>query len=411
MSKGNYQRKLRRIDYSKAEIAEKLNVVETSVDAKIDNLCDAYGLKKGFFKRDGEKGPNFFAPEFTPILVSLLENENDNPNRKTKNKRKELTTEDIVRYNKKMQESIMGNSEIPKYLKEYIKQLPFYRSSIDVVELMDIFVLEMEILIHNLFGTEGTDVGQALRQAIRMIDIANYNMFCGRTGIKYLTGEHNQLQKENEEGLMKELDAMSQEELEEKLQCPSIKAVYEKYKGKLKDEKLYQSIDAKDLSIDQGTLSVIRALMQQCGANALKNGTILDLPEYLDDDQYQTLVSDLAKDGKMNTEEKKIERKQYLDNQEIEILTFLKGCQQSGTMEFINSNEKKWKPIYKLIEDKERVDIRCQRMQTMDFNGQFDQEYYDFCMKIKNEEKELKERVSNFLGRTITDYVFASNKK
>lgn len=67
MPKGDYQRKLRRIDYSKKEIADQLNCSENTVDSRIKQLCKDYGLPEGMFKRDGANGTNFFPPEYTPL--------------------------------------------------------------------------------------------------------------------------------------------------------------------------------------------------------------------------------------------------------------------------------------------------------------------------------------------------------
>jgi hypothetical protein len=211
---------------------------------------------------------------------------------------------------------------------------------------------------------------------------------------------------------MKELEAMTPEELADALQSPPIRAVYEMYKGKLKGEPLRQSIDAKDLSINQGILSVIRALMQQGGANKLKNCTTMDLPEYLNDENYKRLMEELARKEEDNPEVKgrELERNMYLKAHQRDIVCFLNNCCQCGTMEFVNRG-KKWKPSYQLIKDGEKVEYQCQGMATMDFQGEFDKAYYEFCTEIKKEQNGLEDIVSNFLGRTITDYVFASKKK
>lgn len=412
MSKGEYQRNLRRVDYTKSEIAERLYVTENAVDDRIKKFCSNYGLDKGFFKRDGESGLNFFAPEFTPLLIAVLENEADNPDRKTKKKRTEITTKDVIQYNNAMQKSIMENSDIPRYLRSFIEQLPFFRSSKDITELLDVFVLELEILICNLFGTKGTDIGQALRQVIRMIDIANYNMFYGRELSRYICKNNDDLQEQNEKMLMEDLEGMEQEKLKLVLQNPAIKAVYDKHNGKIHDENIRQPIDDKSLSIDQGTVLMIKALMQQCGANMLKNGDILDLPEYLSDKQYDSWIETLKRNGVADTKVKATEdeRKQYLESNREGILAFLEGCKQQGTAECIINGEK-WKPTFELIKEGKEVHLQCNGMQTYDICGEFDKGYLEFCTNIKYKEKELENIVSNFLGRIITEYIFDSRKK
>ena len=71
MPKGDYQRKLRRVDYSKKEIAERLFCAENTVDSRIKQLCKDYDLPEGIFKRDGANGLNFFPPEFVTFLTSV----------------------------------------------------------------------------------------------------------------------------------------------------------------------------------------------------------------------------------------------------------------------------------------------------------------------------------------------------
>ena len=161
MPKGDYQRKLRRVDYSKKEIAERLFCAENTVDSRIKQLCKDYDLPEGIFKRDGANGLNFFPPEYTPILIELLRNNAENPALPRARKHEKVMAEDVSKYYQQLISSIKANQEIPSYLNEWMEDMPWMRTAEDVSSLIGLLVTELQVFIHNTLDMQNVDVGQA----------------------------------------------------------------------------------------------------------------------------------------------------------------------------------------------------------------------------------------------------------
>ena len=272
MPKGDYQRKLRRVDYSKKEIAERLFCAENTVDSRIKQLCKDYDLPEGIFKRDGANGLNFFPPEYTPILIELLRNNADNPALPRARKHEKVMAEDVSKYYQQLISSIKANQEIPSYLNEWMEDMPWMRTAEDVSSLIGLLVTELQVFIHNTLDTQNVDVGQAIRLIIQNLDIVNYRMFQGNRIYRMAKANNDVLNKDYEEGLFLEPQDMSEVEREEYFQrVPSERAIYNEYTGRQKEVE-FARLDAKDLSLDQGLIATIQTLMRNGDANQLKYG-------------------------------------------------------------------------------------------------------------------------------------------
>lgn len=412
MEKGKYSRK-RRIDYSKEEIAKMLNVSLNTVDSRIDTFCKNYDFPKKLLKKDGSSGMNFFPPEYAPFLIELLKYDYENPSTPRGKDHKKVMSEDVVKYNKDLLTAIKENNEIAYYLKSYIQGLPFYRTAEDIVELTDILVLELEMIIHNILDSSNTDVGQGLRMIIRELDKANYNMFTGRQMQRMVAASNYALQQENEKGLMKELNEMSEIERQKALTNPVIKAIYDKYQH-FRGAEEKRNIDDKDLSLDQGLVVVMKKLIQQSRVN-LSNKEAANLSEYFDDELYNKLKMELDETTETSNAEEEMtrrERMSYLDDRREDIVEFLQSNLKPGEISFVIEGNK-WKPLYQRIADGERdlgTEAAPQQNQYFDFKC-FDDMYVKYCEEIARGDTKLREVVSNFIGRLMADYLFDSNKK
>lgn len=396
MPKGDYQRKLRRIDYSKKEIADQLNCSENTVDSRIKQLCKDYGLPEGMFKRDGANGTNFFPPEYTPLLIELLKYNSDNPAMPRARKHENVMCEDVVEYNKNIMNSIRNNPEIPDYITEWIKTIPWGRTATDISSLLELLVTEIQVFIHNTLDQQGVDVGQALRTIIRNLDEVNYRMFQGNQFMRSAAKDQDMLKEENEQGLFLELSEMTKEEREACfIENPYVKAVYYSRLEKEQESKTVK-LDSKELSIDQGLVAMISALMRMGDANQLKRGNKLVLEEFCDDENKYESVEQ--------------ERKAYMENSQIAILEALRHDCTPGQLEFIISG-KKWKCIADRIRDGEAIEPIYHQGGIEHFFEKYEGDYLKYFDEIKSEDSELKNIVSNFVGRLMVDFFYASNKK
>lgn len=395
MPKGQYQRKLRRVDYSKNEIAAQLNVGETTVDSRIAQFCKDYNLPDGMFKRDGGDGLNFFPPEYTPLLIELLKNNADNPALPRARKHEKATAEDVVSYYNKLKASIEGNKEIPEYLTKWISEMPWMRTANDVSELLELLATELQVFIHNVLDTQNSDVGQGLRMIVRNLDIVNYRMFQGNQMYRMARLDNEELKKQNEEGLYNELKNMTEEEREAYFrEVPTARAIYNEYAVITKKDNGVR-LDAQDLSLDQGLIETIKTLMSKGDGNQLKYGYKMKLDEFSSDGTVFASVDE--------------ERAAYMEANKSAVLAALENGRSSGEMNYIKSG-RKWKCIADKIKDRETIDDVFHPGGVEHFNENLE-EYLEYFDDIRQNDTMLKEIVSNFVGRLMVDFLFASNKK
>lgn len=397
MPKGEYQRKLRRVDYSKKEIAERLFCAENTVDSRIKQLCKDYDLPEGIFKRDGANGLNFFPPEYTPILIELLRNNADNPALPRARKHEKVMAEDVSKYYQQLISSIKANQEIPSYLNEWMEDMPWMRTAEDVSSLIGLLVTELQVFIHNTLDMQNVDVGQAIRMITQNLDIVNYRMFQGNRIYRMTKANNDVLKKENEEGLFLELQAMSEVEREEYFkEVPPARAIYNEYAGKLMGVESVR-LDAQDLSLDQGLIATIKTLMRKGEANQLKNGRKMVLDEFTSDENRYSGVEE--------------ERKAYLEAMCDNILESLDHDCSPGELTFINGSENRWKCIAEKIKSGEKIGDVYHQGGVEKFCELFEKDYLEYFERIQQDDSMLRDIVSNFIGRLMVDYLFASNKK
>ncbi|MCR5176771.1 MAG: hypothetical protein K6C05_07945 [Anaerovibrio sp.] len=88
------ERKGRRINYSRKELAEYLHCSENAVDDRLKRITDYYDkLDETSFKKETDNNRNFFPPEYTPILKILMREHENNP--AAKKRARGLVVDDI----------------------------------------------------------------------------------------------------------------------------------------------------------------------------------------------------------------------------------------------------------------------------------------------------------------------------
>lgn len=379
MPKGEYQRKLRKIDYSKKEVADRLHCAENTVDSRIKQLCKDYDLPEGFFKRDGYDGLNFFPPEYTPLLIELLKNNADNPALPRAKKHTKVMAEDVANYCNLLIESINKNEEIPDYMKQWMQEMPWMRNAKDISTLIDLFVVEIQVFICNIFNKKNVDIGQAIRKIVYMLDRCNYEMFENGALLQILKKDNEESREKMERELYSNLKDMNLKEREEYFkEVPSALATYNKYSSCSNNDQDF-ALDSRDLSLDWGLLSMIRTLMQNGDANQLKKGNKMVLKEFVSNE------NDCIKS----------EREAYMEAVHDSVIESLKRDCSPGQVDFIIDSWKKWK-------------CKAEEIKSGEIEDKFG--YLEYFEHIK-QDYVLKDIVSNFIGRLMVDYVFSFNKK
>ena len=94
-----------------------------------------------------------------------------------------------------------------------------------------------------------------------------------------------------------------------------------------------------------------------------------------------------------------------------EVLSSLVYNYMPGRMELINRSGNQWKSIPDKIKAGKKIESIYHPEWSERFMEEMEQDYLNYFEDIRKEDKELQEIVSNFLGRVLVDYFFASKKK
>lgn len=241
-------RKGRRINYSRKELAEYLRCAETSVDYRLKKISDYYDkLDSSSFKKEIDNNRNFFPPEYAPLLKILLKEYDGNPAVK---KAKDQSAEAIQDFNKRVLLDIADSEDIPDYLKEVMETLPWIRVSKILSESLDELVDELTVFIFELVSANGNDIGETVKYIIRELDTMNYNLFRG--------------------SCLNMLDT-----------------------GLIRNNYL----NRRDIAIDVGIVTLIKLLMEYIGLEEIQNSNVQELKEYFSEEKRSDFENRLRKEG------------------------------------------------------------------------------------------------------------------
>lgn len=407
--KGTYQRKIRRIDYSKEEVEQMAGCAGSTLDDKIKRFCKYYDLPNGAFKQVDHTGRNFFPPEYTPLLAILLKNDSDNPSL-TPQSRKRATADGVVEYNRKILQAVDEAGDITDSLKNFLSELPWYRTSKTITEYMDLLVFEIQLLICNLFFTKGTDVGEGIKQFVRDLDRINFNMYFGKFVRDMAIADNKERESALRAQIAKELEEMPQNEREKYFQTnKQYEDIFLEHQNEL--DKSTFCVDEWDYSIDQGIASVIKLIMKKYRTEMLQKGTGHYLGEFLCEDDYAILLARLSEDSK--NEATKAERAEYLLTNEDELIDYLASYRTPGVVEAVNRSGKKWKSIPDRFADGEAVVVPVKDSEPMDASCELysmvRDSYLSFINAVKGK-KFLRDSVNQMMGSVFANLFHDSEK-
>lgn len=299
-------RKGRRINYSRKELAEYLHCAETSVDYRLKKISDYYDkLDSSSFKKEIDNNRNFFPPEYAPLLKILLKEYDGNPAVK---KAKDQSAEAIQDFNKRVLLDIADSEDIPDYLKEVMETLPWIRVSKILSESLDELVDELTVFIFELVSANGNDIGETVKYIIRELDTMNYNLFRG--------------------SCLNMLDT-----------------------GLIRNNYL----NRRDIAIDVGIVTLIKLLMEYIGLEEIQNSNVQELKEYFSEEKRSDFENRLRKEGieesKITQGADKLERSEYLSSQKDSILYMLNKNSVSNAMEAVIISGRKWESIVERIKN------------------------------------------------------------
>ena len=407
MGRGQYQRKLRRIDYSKEEVAKMANCASSTLDDKIKKFCETYGFPEGAFKQVDHTGRNFFPPEYTPLLALLLKYDAENPST-TEAKRNHATAEDVAQYNRDILSGIDQSKETTLLLKTFLMEMPWYRTAEIMSVSLSTLVQELQILVCNLLFTSGTDVGEGIKQFIRYLDQVNFNMYLGKFLRDSLTQSSAEQQRKFHAELAEELDGMSEEERKNFFrENPKFEDIYLEYKGKLDAAEI--PVDERSLSVDQGIANTIRLMMKYYRTEIIQEGRST-LQNFLADEAYAELEKELRDAGRSETPQE-VERKHYLLGVECSLVKYLDSYRTPGIVDAVVRNGRVWKSCAEKFENDEPIEINRGQELTPDDKcyALLKEAYLDF-IKTATSKEYIKTAVSNLTGSVLANYFFDSGK-
>ena len=365
-------RKGRRINYSRKELAEYLHCAETSVDYRLKKISDYYDkLDSSSFKKEIDNNRNFFPPEYAPLLKILLKEYDENPAVK---KAKDQSAEAIQKFNKRVLLDIADSEDIPDYLKEVMETLPWIRVSKILSESLDELVDELTVFIFELVSANGNDIGETVKYIIRELDTMNYNLFRG--------------------SCLNMLDT-----------------------GLIRNNYL----NRRDIAIDVGIVTLIKLLMEYIGLEEIQNSNVQELKEYFSEEKRSDFENRLRKEGieesKITQEADKLERSEYLSSQKDSILYMLNKNSVSNAMEAVIISGRKWESIVERIKN-DTFDVteeigkyyESHKISGVDKDTWVGVhkmpesiDYVDHYENILREKKQLREKVDSMIGQILVE--------
>lgn len=371
-------RKGRRINYSRKELAEYLHCAETSVDYRLKKISDYYDkLDSSSFKKEIDNNRNFFPPEYAPLLKILLKEYDGNPAVK---KAKDQSAEEIQDFNKRVLLDIADSEDIPDYLKEVMETLPWIRVSKILSESLDELVDELTVFIFELVSANGNDIGETVKYIIRELDTMNYNLFRG--------------------SCLNMLDT-----------------------GLIRNNYL----NRRDIAIDVGIVTLIKLLMEYIGLEEIQNSNVQELKEYFSEEKRSDFENRLRKEGieesKITQEADKLERSEYLSSQKDSILYMLNKNSVSNAMEAVIISGRKWESIVERIKN-DTFDVteeigkyyESHKISGVDkdtwvgvhkmpesIENYVTSNYVDHYENILREKKQLREKVDSMIGQILVE--------
>lgn len=371
-------RKGRRINYSRKELAEYLHCAETSVDYRLKKISDYYDkLDSSSFKKEIDNNRNFFPPEYAPLLKILLKEYDENPAVK---KAKDQSAEAIQKFNKRVLLDIADSEDIPDYLKEVMETLPWIRVSKILSESLDKLVDELTVFIFELVSANGNDIGETVKYIIRELDTMNYNLFRG--------------------SCLNMLDT-----------------------GLIRNNYL----NRRDIAIDVGIVTLIKLLMEYIGLEEIQNSNVQELKEYFSEEKRSDFENRLRKEGieesKITQEADKLERSEYLSSQKDSILYMLNKNSVSNAMEAVIISGRKWESIVERIKN-DTFDVteeigkyyESHKISGVDkdtwvgvhkmpesIENYVTSNYVDHYENILREKKQLREKVDSMIGQILVE--------
>ena len=105
------------------------------------------------------------------------------------------------------------------------------------------------------------------------------------------------------------------------------------------------------------------------------------------------------------------ERKAYMEAMRNNILESWPHDCSPGELTLINRSENKWKCIAEKIKSGEKIGDVYHQGGVEKFCELFEKDYLEYFEKIQQDDSVLRDIVSNFIGRLMVDFLFASNKK
>lgn len=371
-------RKGRRINYSRKELAEYLHCAETSVDYRLKKISDYYDkLDSSSFKKEIDNNRNFFPPEYAPLLKILLKEYDENPAVK---KAKDQSAEAIQKFNKRVLLDIADSEDIPDYLKEVMETLPWIRVSKILSESLDELVDELTVFIFELVSANGNDIGETVKYIIRELDTMNYNLFRGSCLNMLDTG--------------------------------LIRNTY---------------LNRRDIAIDVGIVTLIKLLMEYIGLEEIQNSNVQELKEYFSEEKRSDFENRLRKEGieesKITQEADKLDRSEYLSSQKDSILYMLNKNSVSNAMEAVIISGRKWESIVERIKN-DTFDVteeigkyyESHKISGVDkdtwvgvhkmpesIENYVTSNYVDHYENILREKKQLREKVDSMIGQILVE--------
>lgn len=179
------KKKERRVDFSQDEMIKKSRMESrTKFTNTLKRVCEMYDINPLDFKVDetNEDSGFFFTPECSELLALLIRHHADNPLARKNPDKSKISATAVELYNNFMIKDI--DTELNDLFRKLIYTRPCHLVSQEVADWSEPLVRQLTYFLINITTLGNENVGAALREFTKKLDLMNYYLFRGNYAVQ-----------------------------------------------------------------------------------------------------------------------------------------------------------------------------------------------------------------------------------
>lgn len=409
-------KKVRRIDYNKAEMME-LSEVNTAPTFKkyMEKFYDLYGFESTDFRvGKSEKADYYFPADFTELLALILRKSSNHPFSRANYDEKNVNASQIQEYNKLMCESI--DNELPSVFRDLIYTMPSHLQSVKLGDLTSVLVERLSLFIVNITKLEHQAMGDTVDWLCRQLDEANYYLFRGNYFSEMAQKSNETYNNEHHKELIERLHGPKNEkvdDIERRMVSTNnsidytislfIKRVLHETNELYHGEKGFEYLD-----LENKTILLMLGLEAVPADESNSNGQESHLIERTL--YYNHEMSKAVNQGRVAMAESVLEgyREKNLTRKSIVDQIKDESFREPGEMSVNEQKNFLKSQIQEMQEALAKLDVEASEPQidlVDSFMAEMKSKYVEHCEKANQDSEKLKTIVDRFVGQVLTNFM------